>query len=902
MRNWLVVLFLVFGVVACGTDDPPVKDGTGLDAGGNDVGVSDVGGDEDTGTVDVDMGEPDMGPVASCDDGIQNQDESDIDCGGSCSRCEIGEMCMVADDCGSVRCAEGLCAEPLRALGQVCETSDQCESGDCQMFGDMSYCTTACTDMCQGQNLACFNGQCVPDTYCDDPDNDGLGVGPGCQGSPCETCDVNATCSQDGNMFTCNCNMGFTGDGQTCADIDECATGADNCDANATCTNNPGGFGCDCDAGFAGDGVMCADIDECAMGTDNCAATASCKNIDGSFECECDPGYTGDGVTCTDIDECTDGTDNCDANASCTNTPGGFTCACAAGFSGDGTNCVDIDECSTGADNCDTNASCTNTAGGFTCACDPGYMGSGTSCSDTNECSAGTDNCDNNASCTNTQGSFTCMCNAGYQGDGVTCTDINECSMIGTCGANAQCINLAGSVTCVCNSGYEGDPMVGCTDEDECADGTDACDANASCFNTPGNYSCSCDAGYSGNGFVCSDNDECSLGTDNCDANASCTNNAGGFTCACNAGFVGDGVNCTQIGDVCGTPFTVSSLPFTYMGDTSDFSNDYSYASGACPGVPGLAGGTNAPDVVFDFTPSVSATYQIELASGFDSAIYVVTDCGDVNNSCVRAVDEVVTSRNEVLNVPLTAGVNYKIIIDGYSTGSGVVSMTVDLNECASGTANCAANTAQCTNTTSGFTCSCLSGYMGDGTSCTDIDECATGADNCDTNATCANTAGGFTCTCNAGYSGDGVTCIDLNAPGETCSNPFVVGPLPYMASGDTSDAVNDFSFPAGACAGVSFGAGGASNDEVYAFTPPANGDYVIELSNTTFDSVLYVVRDCANVGTTCEGADDAVASGGTETLNLTLVGGLTYYIVVDGFSGASNFNGPYDISVSAAP
>lgn len=51
--------------------------------------------------------------------------------------------------------------------------------------------------------------------------------------------------------------------------------------------------------------------------------------------------------------------------------------------------------------------------------------------------------------------------------------------------------------------------------------------------------------------------------------------------------------------------------------------------------------------------------------------------------------------------------------------------------------------------------------------SCTDIDECAMGTDNCDTNATCTNEPGSFSCSCDFGYEGDGVTCSRADTDGD---------------------------------------------------------------------------------------------------------------------------------------
>ena len=53
------------------------------------------------------------------------------------------------------------------------------------------------------------------------------------------------------------------------------------CDENATCENFAGGFGCTCDAGYSGDGNTCVDIDECMSSP--CDSNASCSNNDGMF-------------------------------------------------------------------------------------------------------------------------------------------------------------------------------------------------------------------------------------------------------------------------------------------------------------------------------------------------------------------------------------------------------------------------------------------------------------------------------------------------------------------------------------------------------------------------------------------------------------------------------------------
>ncbi len=56
--------------------------------------------------------------AATCTDNILNQDESDIDCGGSsCSECTLGKQCNMHADCTSNYCKLGICTEATCADG-----------------------------------------------------------------------------------------------------------------------------------------------------------------------------------------------------------------------------------------------------------------------------------------------------------------------------------------------------------------------------------------------------------------------------------------------------------------------------------------------------------------------------------------------------------------------------------------------------------------------------------------------------------------------------------------------------------------------------------------------------------------------------------------------------------------
>jgi cysteine-rich repeat protein len=136
--------------------------------------------------------------------------------------------------------------------------------------------------------------------------------------------------------------------------------------------------------------------------------------------------------------------------------------------------------------------------------------------------------------------------------------------------------------------------------------------------------------------------------------------------------------------------------------------------------------------------------------------------CGDSTIGTTEDCDDGNTAKGD--------GCGADCLIESGFTCTGQPSTCVDVDECLTNADNCDANAA-CVNIPGSFLCSCNPGYAGDGVTCADVDECAQNTDNCDANAACANSPGSFSCACNPGFTGDGLACADVDECAQNTDN-----------------------------------------------------------------------------------------------------------------------------------
>jgi hypothetical protein len=406
-----------------------------------------------------------------------------------------------------------------------------------------------------------------------------------------------------------------------------------------------------------------------------CDARATCDRTGDEPKCVCPDGDddpSGFGTRCVPpivgcADDCGDGfcidgvccETACDAPPAC-QTAEGATCAdgktCVYTNLDDGTACDDADACT-------ENDACTAGA----CA------GTALDCDDGNICTA--DSCDQTDGCVNDGTDITTvgcaddtLCAGGYACAGNKRGDCNPATFV-NCGAMTIGCNVG-----TCDEGTGACVAVQLDDGAACSDGN-ACTVDDSC------HSGACSAGTA---VVCNDGNPCT--DDSCDPGSGCVGTID-MTNTCT-----DNNGCTL--------------------------TDHCDATGTCVGTAKVC------------PPS----------DGCHNGV-----CNDADGSCGQVNKDDGTTCNDNKNCTKNETCSSGTCVDG----------DVD-SACLEGSMSCTEVSTR--------TCTCASGYVFDTTARTCVrDLCSPGQNPCSPNANCTVASGASvaTCTCKAGFDGNGTTCTD---------------------------------------------------------------------------------------------------------------------------------------------
>lgn len=291
---------------------------------------------QDDGETGVDCGGPDCAPCQTkqyCSNGVQDRDETGVDCGGpNCAPCNNGTeppenstiTCSADEDCASNNCVDGVCQAPTCSDGvkNQFETAVDCGGPNCEACE--AEAGKACSDGsdCPGPEFACQTvqgtQQCVETpASCSNGEQNGAETGVDCGGPACQGCSIGGQCqsNQDCQSGLCknntckapSCSDGVKnqgeGDvdcGQVCTTEKLCDIG-DTCDTGADCTSK----NCNDDTGIC-EAASCTNDKQDGDETDVDCGGATC--VDQGYTCsndercerdaDCATGFCADDGTC----------------------------------------------------------------------------------------------------------------------------------------------------------------------------------------------------------------------------------------------------------------------------------------------------------------------------------------------------------------------------------------------------------------------------------------------------------------------------------------------------------------------------------------------------------------------------------------------------------------------------
>ena len=134
-----------------------------------------------------------------------------------------------------------------------------------------------------------------------------------------------------------------------------------------------------------------------------------------------------------------------------------------------------------------------------------------------------------------------------------------------------------------------------------------------------------------------------------------------------------------------------------------------------------------------------------------------------------------------------------------------------------------------------------------------------------------------------------------LRQGGEDVGSAVTISSLPFTDTGTTSGYLDDYDETCPY-------SGSTSPDVCYSYAPAADMSIDIDLCNSSYDTKVYVYENSVTPGSPFACDDDYYGSGDpcgswvSALLDLSIYGGNTYYIIVDGYGGDS---GDYEIEVT---
>lgn len=108
-RSLLPTAIVILLVSGCNLQDPNLQDPNAISTPSPDADDQDISDAENSQSPD--SADDEVEPAPTCEDGMLNGDETDIDCGGpECEPCQEGLACLEAGDCASTFCVDSYCA------------------------------------------------------------------------------------------------------------------------------------------------------------------------------------------------------------------------------------------------------------------------------------------------------------------------------------------------------------------------------------------------------------------------------------------------------------------------------------------------------------------------------------------------------------------------------------------------------------------------------------------------------------------------------------------------------------------------------------------------------------------------------------------------------------------------